>query len=166
MRKAIFSRIDLEGKSVLALQYQESVSDIINHHKVEELAGHTQHFNTCRLQHSLNVSYYSFVVCRKLGWDKHSAARAGLMHDLYYYNWRDKETKRDTYHAKYHPMVARENAKEICDLNHRENDAIINHMWPLTITPPKYKESYVVCMVDKACAMAEFMCGVKSKFAF
>ena len=28
-------------------------------------------------------------------------------------------------------------------------------MWPLTITPPKYPESYVVTMMDKYCAAIE-----------
>lgn len=43
---------------------------------------------TSRFQHSLNVSYYSFIICRKFGLDAYSAARAGLLHDLYYYDWK------------------------------------------------------------------------------
>ncbi|MHC9000559.1 hypothetical protein [Enterococcus bulliens] len=36
-----------------------------------------------------------------------------------------------------------------------ERDIIIKHMWGATIAPPKYKESYIVTMVDKYCAIKE-----------
>ncbi len=32
---------------------------------------------------------------------------------------------------------------------------ILKHMWPLTIVPPKYKESYIVAGIDKYCALME-----------
>lgn len=28
-------------------------------------------------------------------------------------------------------------------------------MWPLTITPPKYREAYVIVMFDKYCSLME-----------
>ena len=40
-------------------------------------------------------------------------------------------------------------------LNNIEKDIIEKHMWPLTLRLPKYKESYVVLMVDKYCALFE-----------
>ena len=35
-------------------------------------------------------------------------------------------------------------------------DAIRKHMWPCTLIPPRYIESYVVTFVDKVCAVCEF----------
>ena len=36
-----------------------------------------------------------------------------------------------------------------------ERDIIKKHMFPLTLTPPAYKESLLVCLVDKACSIYE-----------
>ncbi len=159
MRKAMLSKKDLGGFDPIAIEYMSCVGDIIEHNKIEKLAGHFQHCNTCRLQHSINVSYYSFIICRKFGWNKEAAARAGLMHDLYYYDWRVKNNFRTKHHAKWHPLVAKDNARKICDLHPIEEDAIVKHMWPMTLVPPRFKESYVVCLIDKFCAVVEYSNG-------
>ena len=164
MQKAIFSRIDLDGSSRTAEDYMSCVKDIIKNSKVQKLTDHYQHCNTSRLQHSINVSYYSFIICRRMGWDKSAAARAGLLHDLYFYNWRNKNGFRKSSHASWHPRVAKDNARKICVLKPVEEDAILKHMWPMTIKPPRYKESYVVCMTDKVCALFEFMGGQGRRF--
>ena len=40
-------------------------------------------------------------------------------------------------------------------LNKKEKDIIIKHMWPLTIIPPRYIESFIITLVDKYCALKE-----------
>ena len=35
------------------------------------------------------------------------------------------------------------------DLNKIEQDAILKHMWPLTVFLPKYKVSYIITLADK-----------------
>ena len=114
--------------------------DLMDEKKVQKLDEHVQHCNTSRLQHSINVSYYSFLICRFMGWDYRSAARAGLLHDMFYYDWRVTKGNR-TNHAAWHPRVAYDNARKITTLNKIEKDAILKHMWPCTLIPPKYKES-------------------------
>ena len=37
-----------------------------------------------------------------------------------------------------------------------ERDIIKRHMFPLNIRPPKYRESWIVCLADKICAVNEF----------
>ena len=34
---------------------------------------------------------------------------------------------------------------------------IVNHMWPLSPRLPRYRETYVITLVDKFCAVAEVM---------
>ncbi len=51
--------------------------------------------------------------------------------------------------------MAYDNARKITELNKIEKDAILKHMWPCTLVPPKYKESYVLTFVDKTCAVME-----------
>lgn len=155
MERAIGSKVNLKDlEDLLAVEYMSCVWDIIDNEKVEKLDNYEQHCHTSRLQHSVNVSYYSFLICRLLGWDYRSAARAGLLHDLFYYDWRVTKGNRSS-HASWHPRVAYDNAKKICSLNKVEKDAILKHMWPCTFVPPRYKESYVVTFVDKVCAVME-----------
>lgn len=48
-----------------------------------------------------------------------------------------------------HPKIALENSKKLFDLNEKEKDIILKHMWPLTLSLPKYKESFIVTLADK-----------------
>ena len=38
-------------------------------------------------------------------------------------------------------------------MNPMVEDIILRHMFPLNIRPPKYKESWVVTMMDKKCSL-------------
>lgn len=155
MQKAIGSKVNLKNmEDMLAVEYMSCVWDLMDEEKVQKLDNHVQHCNTSRLQHSINVSYYSFLICRFMGWDYRSAARAGLLHDMFYYDWRVTKRNR-TNHASWHPRVAYDNARKITELNKIEKDAILKHMWPCTLLPPRYKESYVLTFVDKTCAVME-----------
>ena len=132
------------------------VGDLLEHRDVQMLDMYVQHFSSSRLQHSLNVSYYSYLVCKKFGYDYRSAARAGLLHDLYLY---DKESGGcpEGNHMYSHPLIALENAQYLTDINAIEADAIISHMWPMSHNAPRYKESLVLSLVDKYCATCEFV---------
>ena len=128
---------------------------------VQKMESMTHHLNHTCMDHSLFVSYMSYVVCKKLGWDYSSAARAGLLHDLFLYDWK-KGDKHEGLHGFTHPREAYKNAEELCrlheqedSLNDIEKDIILKHMWPLGKSMPKYKESFVVCIADKVCAFAE-----------
>ena len=155
MKRAIWSKVYLDEKNKeLAELFYDCVKDLAEHKMVKEMDNFSQHVGTSRLQHSINVAYYSFLICRKLGLDYRSAARAGILHDLFLYDWREV-SKSARVHIKDHPRAALENAGQITKLNEREADAIVNHMWPLTPAPPRFKESYIVSFVDTFCAMAE-----------
>ena len=79
MEKAILSRINLQRQDThIAQEYFDTISDLIDTQEVQALKKCSQHMATSRFQHSLNVSYYSFIICRKFGLDAYSAARAGL----------------------------------------------------------------------------------------
>ena len=58
-------------------------------------------------------------------------------------------------HGRYHPKAACKNAEEDFNLTDIERDIIKKHMFPLTLTPPKYRESVLVCLVDKVCSVYE-----------
>ena len=48
-----------------------------------------------------------------------------------------------------------QNASSIFQLNAIEQDVILNHMWPVTIKVPHYKETVIVTFADKLSATQE-----------
>ncbi|WEV44811.1 HD domain-containing protein [Streptococcaceae bacterium ESL0687] len=135
-------------------EYMELIADLLVKPEVQKLDEYVHHHHTTRLIHSLNVSYQSFRIARKFGWKKREVARAGLLHDLFYYDWRETKFEEGS-HAYVHPRIAYRNALKLTELSELERDIIIKHMWGATIAPPKYKESFVVTFVDKYCAVKE-----------
>ena len=163
MSKAMGSRYSVES-SKESHEYFEFVKDILDHEVVTEMKNFRHHYSTTCYQHCLNVSYYNYVVCKKLGLNAKAAARAGMLHDLFLYDWRDEPRKRgELPHGFSHPQKALDNAKEHFELDKLEEDIILKHMWPLTIKMPKYPESYVIVMMDKYAALLEFGMHCKNK---
>src|SRR5699024_12362079 len=82
-------------------------------------------------------------------------AREWLLHESFYYDLRTTKCDPDT-HACIHPRIAVRNAEKLTKLRDLEKDIIIKHMWGPTLCPPKYKEGYIVTIVDKYSATAEY----------
>ncbi|WP_086348085.1 HD domain-containing protein [Candidatus Enterococcus clewellii] len=135
-------------------EYMSYVEDLLATEEVQRLGNYIQHMNSTRLEHSISVSYYSYKLAKKWNGDARATARAGLLHDLFYYDWRTTKFDEGS-HAYMHPRIAVKNAEKLTELSDLERDIIIKHMWGATIAPPKYKESYIVTMVDKYCAIKE-----------
>lgn len=151
MLKAICSKKDLTQTS-----YFDCIKDIINSSELESLKLITHHIYTTRFQHCLNVSYHNYLICSFLGLDAKSAARAGLLHDLFYYDRKEyNKHKKSISHSRFHSLVALENASKLTEINDVERDIIENHMFPSTRQLPKHKEAYVIVIVDKYCAVLE-----------
>ena len=112
-------------------QYVAIVKDLLAQPAVQKLANYTQHHHSNRLQHSIAVSYDSYRLAKRMHLDYRSTARAGLLHDLFYYDWRT--TKFDLgSHAFIHPRVALRNAEKLTNLNAKERDIILKHMFGAT----------------------------------
>ena len=45
----------------------------------------------------------------------------------------------------------------------KEKDMIIKHMWPVTLAVPKYKETFIITLVDKYFAVAEAFIKIRSQ---
>lgn len=135
-------------------EYMSYVEDLIYTEEVQRLAEFKQHRSETRLSHSINVSYLSYRLAKKWNGNARATARAGLLHDLFFYDWRDQKFDEGT-HAYVHPRIAVKNAEKLTDLSDLEKDIIVKHMWLATVAPPKYKESYIVTFVDKYCALYE-----------
>jgi len=148
------SKLRLEPDSSDDMEYLDCIRDLIGHQTVRSMKNYIQHGDVDCLGHSLYVSYCSYLVCRRLGLDYRSAARGGLLHDFFLYDWHVEKPYRGL-HGLEHPRIALQNANQYFRMNEMEKDIICKHMWPLTITPPKYMETLIVIVVDKYCAFME-----------
>ena len=83
--------------------------------------------------------------------------RGALLHDYFLYDWHQKykPTRNVGLHGRIHPKIALFNARKDFNVNYLEADIIERHMFPLTFMPPRYRESLIVCLVDKACSVYE-----------
>lgn len=136
-------------------EFHDIISDIINHPATQAMKKYRQHYDCNCFDHCLAVSYYSYKICKNLKLDYKSMARAAMLHDLFLYDWRVKQPGRKGFHAFRHPYSACRRATALFNLNKKEQDIIKKHMWPVTIIPPKYAESYIITLVDKYCALSE-----------
>ncbi|PWG01010.1 HD domain-containing protein [Levilactobacillus bambusae] len=137
-------------------EYVALVADLLEKPEVKQLGNYVQHHHSTRLDHSISVSYQSYKIAKRHHLDVRATARAGLLHDLFYYDWRN--TKFDLgSHAFIHPRVALRNAEKLTALSPKEKDIILKHMWGATAAFPKYRESYIVSLVDDYEAIHEFM---------
>lgn len=136
-------------------EYMQIVKDLIINETVLRMKIYRQHFNVSCFDHCLYVSYNAYIICKKHNLDYKSVARAGLLHDLFLYDWRKRENGRKGLHAFTHGKTALENALKITKLNEKEKDIIQKHMWPVTLKMPRYKETFVITYVDKRIAIAE-----------
>lgn len=136
--------------------FEKCIGDLILIPDVKNMVKIPAHRGTNCLDHSIFVSYISFKVCRYLDLDYVAAARGGLLHDIFLYNWRKKDSHIGL-HALTHPIVALKKASRLFSLTEVEKDIIVKHMWPLTIILPKYKESFIVSCADKLCATIEVL---------
>lgn len=146
-----------ENKQKLFQEYLEIIKDLLEDEDILEMDNYRQHGQVSTLVHSIYVSFSAFKIAKKLKLDYVSVARAGLLHDFYLYDWR-KVKYEGTTHRKMHPKIALEKSKAKFKINQIEEDIILKHMFPVVlVTIPKYKESLLVSLVDKYCAMMEVL---------
>ncbi|MEQ8236852.1 MAG: HD family phosphohydrolase [Syntrophomonadaceae bacterium] len=150
----IAAKLNLKAEVSSWKEYRVCLGDLVQHPLIHALGDFGHHLPFSRLDHSLHVSYLAYLVCKRMGLDFQSAARGGILHDFYFYDSRVTKPLRGI-HCFCHPAIALENAQRHFKLNHIERDIIAKHMWPVTIIPPKFRESYVVTVLDKYCASRE-----------
>ena len=140
-------------------EFYECIQDIAKHPVVLRMKLYPHHGNTNCYQHCLHVSYYNYVWCRFFHLDAKSAARGGMLHDLFLYDWHThaKETGQ-RFHGLTHPKTALNHACRLFPLNDIEKDVIRAHMWPVTFfSIPHTKEGWIITLTDKYCGAFESM---------
>lgn len=101
-----------------------------SHPVVLEMKKYPQHGKTNCYKHCLRVAYCNYCLCKMFHLDARSAARAGMIHDLFLYDWHTHAAQTgERFHGLKHPEKAYRNAKKYFPLNQIEVDIIRTHMW-------------------------------------
>jgi len=156
IKNSLKNNLNLKTERKCFDEYIDCIEDLLSSEIVDSLNDFVQHGSVTCFEHSLSVSYCSYLVCKLLKLDYRSAARGGLLHDLFLYDWHKRKLIGGK-HGFTHPYTALENARRHFTLNRKEKDIIVKHMWPLTFWLPRYKEAFVVSFVDKYCALLEIV---------
>lgn len=144
-------------------KFENYIEDILLCNEYMKLKDFNHHWEYSIFDHCVNVAYYSYIVARFLKLDYISTVRAGMLHDFFLYNWKTDSPK-DKLHGFEHPKTAYSNSIKHFEINDREKDIILKHMFPLTPTLPRYPESLIVSTVDKFCATSETLHSIFFRF--
>jgi uncharacterized protein len=142
-------------KKELDKEFLEHIDDLVDSDAVNEMKYVIHLGRTSTFEHCLNVSYYNYLICKKLGLDARAGARGGLLHDLFLYDWHTVTLANG--HAIKHADRALANAEENFDISPLERDIIKKHMFPITLGIPRHRESFVITLTDKYCGALEVL---------
>ena len=141
-------------------EYKSIVAYIMNNEEFLKIES-SNHHGTSRLEHSVKVSYYSYLIAKKLNFDYEKTATAGLLHD-YFITDNDKTIIDSIKMLFKHSKIASDNAVNQFNVSEKEKNIIETHMFPINIKPPRFKEGWLVSIVDKVVGSIEF--GSKLKY--
>ena len=155
-------------------EWYEIVKDILLNDEFQKRKLFMHHHDMSVWDHSVLVSYKSYVLSKYYGADGRVCAIAGLLHDFYPKAWlmnddlaklndgeyvSDVNVKRPLFkmHGFVHAREAAENyVKYFPELEDKKiTNSIKRHMFPLNICPPKYKEGMILTLVDKVNSVHE-----------
>lgn len=154
----LYSKIDKE--------YLEIVSFILNNLEFQKRLKYHHHDNRSVYVHSLMVSYNSYRIAKIFHLDYRKAAIGGLLHDFYYEDWQASPKRKKKFrelHGFIHPKQALENSIKVFPeiIDDKISDIISRHMFPLTLKPPRYLESWIITSVDKYVSLEIFKTPTK-----
>lgn len=145
-------------------EYKKIVKDILRNKEFKKLYN-IEHHGISRMEHSIKISYYSYLIAKKLKMDYVSVARGGLLHD-FFLNGDERNSGKKFLDTFTHPSLAVQTTKSNFDINEVEENIIVSHMFPIYLSLPKHKESVLVNIVDKVIGCKEMLRGFRCKFVY
>ena len=139
--------------------YYQAADELLQDPRVQQMKQFPHHRSSNTLAHSIHVAKVAGKIASRMHLKVHEEdlARGCMLHDFYLYDTQEMDCSA-YHHGTRHAGLALENASRAYDLTDIEKDMIYSHMWPLNLTHvPHYKESMLIVIADKYCAVREFM---------
>lgn len=139
-------------------EYYQIIKEVLEHEEFQKRKEYQHHGNINVFDHSLKVSYLAYKLSKKISIiDSESVAIGGLLHDFYYEPWQIKKEKKPFLkkHGFVHASEALQNSKNYFPnlMNKKIENIIERHMFPLNRIPPRYKEGWLIVLIDKWVSM-------------
>ena len=136
---------------------------VLNTGFLNQLKEFKQHGKCTCYDHSIAVAKTALFLSMILPFrfKQKQLVRGALLHDYLLYDWHT--VKLEKLHGFHHPTIAAENARRDFNITKIEENIIKRHMFPLTPIPPRYKESILVTISDKYCAIKEVFVALGHK---
>lgn len=130
--------------------------DILSSPGMQREKQYIQHGSCSVYEHSVKVAFLCVFIATlfHLRVNRRSLVRGALLHDYFLYDWHNAPSGCGL-HGLTHASAALKNAERDFAINDIERNMIHSHMFPLNFTLPKYRESVLLCISDKLCAIAE-----------
>ena len=142
-------------------EFSSLIDDAMNIEEFQKTKNISHHGIT-RYEHSIRVAYFSYKITKFLRLNYKETTEAALLHDFFIDEVVDENKVNK---LRRHPKYAVENASNYIDLTDRQIDIIKTHMFPITLTPPKYLESWIVDLVDDGAAIYEKAYSVRKEIS-
>lgn len=148
----LFSLVRRHGGDILASPGMRRERDFV------------QHGNVSVFRHSLAVAMTCVKLARKLHLrvDERALVRGALLHDYFLYDWHDPDPSH-RWHGFHHASTALRNARRDFVLSPVEENMIASHMFPMSLPAPRFRESLLLWIADKWCAIGETVANRKKK---
>lgn len=141
-------------------EYDEYLDDLMHDPYILRMKCFVHHHKFKTYDHVVKVATKAYELAQKFhgDFDMKSLLRGAMLHDYYLYNWRDRELWH-YHHIKKHPKIAYVNAcRDFDDLNAKEKDIILHHMWPHPFFSfPRCREGWIVVLADKIISVKEYL---------
>lgn len=140
-------------------EFNEIVGELRSTPEVQSLRTLHHHRNTNRYDHTMRVAELSFRWAKRLHMDKNAAARAAILHDLFYHDNTCRPANYRGWAAVKHPEEAVVNARKLTTLSPKEENIILSHMWPASRHAPHSREAVLVNVIDDIVAVRDYFRG-------
>ena len=139
-------------------EYYNYAKDILRNTEFQRRKNFLHHQDSV-YEHSIRVSLVAYKMAKFLSKyipvSTEDVVVSSLLHDFYLKPWRDAKGE---LHGFTHGRIASINANDF--FSNKMNDVTTNsikcHMFPLTLSPPKYYEGWIVTIADKVVSLEVF----------
>lgn len=137
---------------------------ILRSQGMQSMRAYKQHGTTSIFAHCVNVACMSVRIANRLHIrvDERAMVRGALLHDYFLYDWHNSRGEH-RWHGFRHAGWALRNASRDFELGDVERDVIKKHMFPLNPALPRYRETVIVSLADKLCAVGETLAAPRRR---